>query len=447
MSLASIARMTMGTTLGFHIILAVTGLALPFFVLTAEYIGIRRQDSDFYELARRGSRALVLIFAVAAVTGTLVAAELGVMWSRFMGFSAQVVVLPFFIEAFAFLTEGFFIGVYVYGWDQFKNPWIHWISGIPVAIAATASGLLITMVNVWMNHPEGFRLIHGQVTDVKPWHSMWNEAMLVANSHVLFMAYSTVAMMLMAIGSYILIKRPNHPYYRKATAMAAGVGTVVLAATIFTGDMSGKWLAHYQPEKLAAAEALFKSRPDAPFVFGGIVNMATQTISGGLKIPGLLSWLAYVNVHHRVTGLDHFPRAQWPPVPWVHLTFDTMVSFGSFILGVSAFMWFLNWRGKSWPKWLLWLGVLSGPLAVLAMEAGWLTDELGRQPWVVYDIMPTVDGITVAPGVAIAGVMIMILLIALSVSVPWMLWIMFKGIPDYTSHPPTPPSPNEMERL
>lgn len=435
MTLDQTARMLIGMTLGFHIILAVLGMGLPLFLAWAEYLGITRHDHDYLELARRASKAFLVIFGVGAVTGTLVAAELAVIWAPFMAFAGQVVILPFFIEGFAFVTEGMFIGMYLYGWDRFKNPWTHWWLSVPIAVASAASGLLITVVNAWMNSPAGFQLISGQIRHVNPWTAFFNPSVWVEDGHVLFMAYTTTAFVLLAVAAWSLLKNPEHPYYRKAAHLAAAIGTVVIAATIFTGDLSGKWLAQYQPEKLAAAEALFRTQAHAPLAFFGYPNVAARQLLGAIKIPDLLNLLAFSNVTHPVRGLNSFAPSSWPPVLIVHLAFDTMITLGSIMLLVGALSWWFMRRFHALPRWLNWAAVAGGPAIVLTMEAGWLTDEFGRQPWVVYGIMRVDQGITQSPSVEVVGWALVVLIVLLALSVPFILWRMFKNAPLYTLNP------------
>lgn len=417
-----VVRMLLGTTLGLHIILAVAGLALPFFFLVAEYLGLRRKDPDYLILARQGSKAFAAIFAIGAVTGTLVAAELAILWAPFMTVASQVVILPFFIEGFAFLLEGAFIGMYLYGWDRFRNPWAHFLTGVPIAVASAASGLLITVVNAWMNAPDGFRLAGGRVVDVQPWKAFWNPAVLPEDSHVLFMSYAMVGMLLLALAARDLLGHPQRVAATKAVVLSSLVAVVSLVFTIVTGDLSGKWLALHQPEKLAAMEGLFRTRGYAPEALGGIVSPQHHTIYGAIDIPGLLSFLSFGRFSHPVEGLLRFPPSTWPPTTWVHLFFDTMVALGSLMLVVAAVVAYLGRRQRVWPRWLLGVAVAGGPAAVVAMECGWLTDEFGRQPWVVYEIMRVNAGITQAPGIVPIGWTILVLLVLLFLAAPYAVW-------------------------
>lgn len=417
-----VVRMLLGTTLGLHIILAVAGLALPFFFLMAEYLGLKRHDEDYMILARQGSKAFTVLFAIGAVTGTLVAAELAILWAPFMAVASQVIILPFFIEGFAFLLEGAFIGMYLYGWNRFKSPWAHWWTAVPIAIASAASGLLITVVNAWMNAPTGFRIVDGRVADVHPWQAFFNPAFLPEDSHVLFMSYSMVGMLLLALAARDLLRHPERQAARKAAILSAWTAGISLVLTIFTGDLSGKWLAVHQPEKLAAMEGLFRTQAYAPEALGGIVSTAHQTIYGAIDIPGLLSYLSFGSLSHPVKGLLQFPPSTWPPTTLVHIFFDTMVALGTLMLLLAAVVVYLHARHRPWPPFLLKSAVWGGLAAIVAMECGWLTDEFGRQPWIVYEIMHVDAGITRASGVVPIGWAILGLLFLLFVAAPYAVW-------------------------
>lgn len=414
-----VVRMLLGTTLGLHIILAVVGLALPLYILLAEYRGLRDGDRDYLVLARRASRVFTVLFAVGAVTGTLVAAELAILWAPFMTVASQVIILPFFIEGFAFLLEAAFIGIYLYGWDRFANPWRHFWAGVPIVVASAASGLLITVVNAWMNAPAGFALRHGRVVNVEPWRAFFNPGVVPQLAHVLFMSYFMVGMILLALAARDLLHDPHSVAARKAAALASWPAAGSLVLTILTGDLAGKWLARFQPEKLAAMEGLFRTQAYAPEAIGGLVSMTSQRIYGAIDIPGLLSWLSYGSFSHPVTGLLRFPPSTWPPSPLVHLFFDTMVGLGSLSLVLLVVWLYVQARRASFPRPLLQAALLAGPAAIVTMECGWLTDEFGRQPWVIYEIMQVDAGITRAPGALIIGWTILALLAFLFVAAPY----------------------------
>ncbi len=414
----SVVRMLLGTTLGLHIVLAVTGLALPLFVLLAEYRGIRHKDADAMLLARRAARVFTVTFAIGAVTGTLVAGELAILWAPFMTVASQVIILPFFIEGFAFVLEGALIGIYLYGWERLR-PWVHFTVGVGIAIASAASGLLITIVNAWMNAPAGFVLDNGRVVDVHPWRAFFNPGVWPQLAHVLTMSYFMVGMLLLALAARDLRRHPDSVAAAKAARLAAWPTTVALVLTIITGDLSGKWLAVHQPEKLAAMEGLFRTTAFAPEALGGLVSLTARRLYGAIDIPGLLSWLSYGSFSHPVKGLLAFPPATWPPAPLVHIFFDTMVGLGSLSL-LLLVVWLYRERGRlARPAWLLWLVMAAGPAAVVTMECGWLVDEFGRQPWIIYEVMHVDQGITHAPGTVAIGWTILGLLVLLFAAAPY----------------------------
>jgi len=420
MPLDSVVRMLLGLTLGLHIILAMAGMALPLFFAVAEYLGLRRGDADYLGLARQGSRAFTVVFAVGAVTGTLVAVELAILWAPFMAVASQVIILPFVIEGFAFVLEGAFIGMYLYGWDRFQSPWLHWWTSIPIVVASAASGLLITLVNAFMNAPSGFRIVHGRVVDVQPWRAMFSPGSGIELLHVMCAAYATVALLLLSLAALDLLRRGiPRPAARKAVALSAWTGGLALLGSVITGDAAGKWLAVHQPEKLAAIEGLFHTQRYAPEALGGLVSTLHHTIYGAIDIPGLLSWLSFGELRHPVTGLLRFPPSTWPPTALVHLLFDLMVGVGSLLLLTTAVVAYAHHRLPELPRWLLRAAVAAGPAGVVVMESGWLVDEFGRQPWVIYDVMRVDAGISHAPGVAVIGWGILVLLVLLFAAAPY----------------------------
>jgi cytochrome d ubiquinol oxidase subunit I len=392
------ARALTGSTLAIHIIFAVIGMGLPLFISIAELMGIARKDSDLQLMARRWTKALVVLFAVGSVTGTAIAFELTMLWPNFMQIAGQVIALPFAIEGFAFFIEAIFLGIYVYAWDRFANRWLHWLCSLPIVVAAAASGMLITTVNAFMNSPAGFRLDAGQVKDVAPLQAMLNPMAVSEVLHVLVTAYLCVAFLLAGMAAYQLLRGRSIPYFKKALTLGMSAAFLVAILAIITGDMSAKDIARYQPAKLAAAEALFDTQANAPETIGGIIDPTTHQVIGAIQVPGLLSWLAYGDVNQPVQGLNAFPQSQWPALS-IHYAFDAMVGIGIYLFGIGLlFLLALLFRRQWITKKLLLLGALAGSvLSFLAMELGWMVTELGRQPWILYHIMTVQQAVTSSP--------------------------------------------------
>ncbi len=424
------ARALMGSTLAIHIIFAVIGMGLPLFISVAELMGIRRNDRDLQLMAQRWTKALVVLFAVGSVTGTAVAFELTLLWPHFMEIAGQTIMLPFAIEGFAFFIEAIFLGLYVYGWDRFKNRRVHWLCSLPIVAASAASGMLITTVNAFMNSPVGFRLDAGQVKDVEPLRAMLNPMAVSEVLHVLVTAYLCVAFLLAGIAAYQLLRGHSFPYFKKALMLGMSVGFLAAILAVVSGDLSAKDVARYQPAKLAAAEALFETQAQAPLAIGGIVDPNTGQLKDAVEIPGLLSWLAYGDINQPVQGLNSLPKDQWPPL-MIHYAFDGMVGIGFYLFGIGLlFMLALAFRRRWMTNKLLLLGILAGSvLAFVAMELGWMVTELGRQPWILYHMMTVREALTSSPYVAWLFYGLLGFFVLVSLATIWILVSYFRGHP------------------
>ena len=376
------SRILTELTLSFHIIYATIGVGIPLMIMIAQWIGIKKQDEHYILLARRWARGFVITVAVGVVTGTAIGLQLSLLWPNFMQLAGNVIALPLFLETFAFFLEAIFLGIYLYTWDRFENQKKHLLLLIPVAISASFSAVFITMVNSFMNAPQGFEVVNGQLFNVNPLLAMFNPATPTKVSHVLVTAYMTSAFVLAAIAAYRLLRGSNHVYHKKALLLTLRLGLVFSIATALIGDFSGKYLAKYQPEKLAAAEWHFETEGNAGLIMFGLLD--NKEVKYALEIPYALSILAHSNPTAEVIGLDQFPKDEIPPL-YIHYLFDVMVSIGMLLLMIALLYCIGIW--KKWTfvksKWFNVLIVLSGPLAILAIEAGWWLDEVGRQPWIL----------------------------------------------------------------
>ena len=399
MSSIVFGRMLMASSLAVHIVFAVTGIALPLLVSAAELLGIVRRDQHYTLMARRWTRTMLVLFAVGSVTGTIVGFQLSLLWPGFMEIAGQVIALPFAIEVFAFFIEAIFLAIYVYGWDRIRNPWLHWLASLPIVVASAASGVLITTVNAFMNSPAGFTLKNGQLANIDPIAAIFNPTMPEEVSHVLVTAYLCTAVALAGLAAFALLRRRGPAaYHERALRLGMAVSAVAAMLAIVTGDRSAKSLALYQPEKLAAMEALFESQYSAPLTIGGVIDTAHQRVIGGIELPGLLSWLSFGRTDAHVTGLDAFAQSQWPPL-LVHYTFDAMVGIGMWLGALTLGFWALYVLRRGWlsRRLVLWAIALSLPLGYVAMELGWMTTEIGRQPWILYHIMTVAQAFTTSP--------------------------------------------------
>ncbi|MDH4617901.1 cytochrome ubiquinol oxidase subunit I [Brevibacillus sp. AY1] len=428
-----LARLLTFTTLGFHIIFATLGVGIPLFISAAEGIGIWKKDAHYLLLARRWSRGYVITVAVGVVTGTCIALQLIFLWPGFMQLAGKVIGLPLFMETFAFFFEAIFLGIYLYTWDRFKNPWTHWILSIPIILGSVGSAFFITTVNAFMNTPQGFTLEDGVLTKIDPWLAMFNPATPSKVAHVLSSAFLTVSFVLGAIAAYHLFKKKEHEYYKKALGFTMFFALLFSLLNTAIGDLSGKFLAEYQPEKLAAGEWHFQTESRAKLIVGGIVNEDTLEVEYALGIPMLLSILANGNPNSVVIGLDQFPRELWPPL-YVHYFFDGMVGLGAYLFVISlvfVVLSFFHKRGKlrrfsRWNRPLLFGIIAGGPLSILAIEFGWIFAESGRQPWILRGYLQTSHAATPAAHLMEMFILFNLLYVFLAVLVSIVLIRLFK---------------------
>jgi cytochrome d ubiquinol oxidase subunit I len=421
------SRILTELTLGFHIIFATIGVGVPVMIALAEWTGIRRNDPYYLLLARRWARGFVITVAVGVVTGTAIGLQLSLLWPSFMRIAGQAIALPLFLETFAFFFEAIFLGIYLYTWDRFKNRMTHFLLVIPVVIGSSASAFFITTVNAFMNTPQGFTLKNGTIIDVNPIVAMFNPATPTKVAHVMTSAYMTSAFVLAAIAAFSMLKKGNHLYHRKALKLTMTAALVFSISTALVGDLSGKFLAKYQPEKLAAAEWHFETDTHVPLVLGGILTKDNE-VKYGLKLPFALSILAGDTPGAKVQGLNETPVDERPPL-YVHYLFDLMVTIGMFLTLLSlVYVWMVRkFKNSQYPRWLLRLIVWSGPLAILGIECGWVFAEVGRQPWILRGYMKTVDGATTSNHVDLMLVLFCLLYVVLGFTAVKVLGKLFKN--------------------
>lgn len=392
------ARMQMALSLGWHIVIASFGVGFPAIILIAEWLGLRRGDDAFRLLAKRWASVLAVLFAVGAVSGTILSFELGILWPGLMGTYGEVIGLPFAIEGIAFFVEAIFIGIYLYGWDRL-SPRIHLLTGIPIVLGGVASAWFVVTANAWMNQPRGFDLVAGKVTNVDPWAAILNPATPVQTTHMILAAFMVSGFGVASVYAWALMKGKRDRYHRLGFILPFAVAAVITPVQIGVGDWAARFLADNQPAKLAAIEGLEKTTRGAALTIGGIPIDGEMRYA--IEIPRALSLLAQHDPNAKVLGLEEFPEDERPPVAPVHIAFQVMVAIGFGLLGLG--LWFaLAWRRRRdlpHARWFLPAAVAAGPAAAIALEAGWITTEVGRQPWIVYEIMKVEDAVTNAPNI------------------------------------------------
>jgi cytochrome d ubiquinol oxidase subunit I len=411
----------MGTSLSFHLFFAVLGVGLPLMMLTAEGMHLRTGDPVWRALARRWSKVSAILFAVGAASGTIISVELGLLWPRFMAFAGGIIGLPFSLEGAAFFLEAIFVGIYIYGWDRL-SPRAHWLSGIPIALSSAASAFFIVTANAWMNVPRGFQVVHGRVTHVDPLAAMFNPAWATETSHMVLGAYLATALGVAAVYAVGMLRGRRDSYHRKAIAVALSLAAILAPLQIGVGDLLGRTVAANQPAKLAAIEGLTHTERGAGLNVGGIPVPGHAAPVLNLKIPHLLSLLAFDRPGATVRGLDTFPKADRTPLPGpVRLAFIGMVGIGAGLVALGLWYWLRRRRNGPAPEDRLMLLALAaaGPLAFLANELGWLVSELGRQPWIVYGVFRTSSAITTTSGLGATFTAFTLLYIGLTLVTIW----------------------------
>jgi cytochrome bd ubiquinol oxidase subunit I len=415
------ARSQMAISLAFHIIFAIVGIGMPALMVIAERQWLTSGDAAYLDLAKRWARGTAIMFAVGAVSGTVLSFELGLLWPTFMRYAGGIIGMPFSLEGFAFFTEAIFLGVYLYGWDRVA-PRVHLASGVIVALSGALSGIFVVIANAWMNTPAGFHLLNGQPVDVQPFRAMANPAAFAECLHMTLAAYASLGMAVAGLHAFLLLRQPTNVFHKRAMVVALVVGAPAAILQPISGDIAGQTVARTQPVKLAAMEADFETRSHAPLNVGGIPDMRSRHTLYAIHIPDGLSLLAYHDINAVVPGLDDFPPDRWPPVEIVHLAFDVMVGLGTLLALVGLWALWPLVRGRAFGRRLLWALALATPFGFICVEAGWTVTEVGRQPWIVSGLLRTADAVTPMLGLIVPFLTFTVLYLFLGVIVAWLLY-------------------------
>jgi cytochrome bd ubiquinol oxidase subunit I len=415
------ARAQMGTSLAFHIVFAALGVGLPLLVFIAEGMWLRTKRQAYYDLARSWAKGMAILFTVGAVSGTILSFELGLLWPTFMRYAGSMIGLPFSYEGFAFFIEAIFIGLYLYGWDRL-SPLVHWLSAVPVIISGALSASFVTLVNAWMNMPTGFRLDNGRIVDVRPLQAMFSPPWLLEVLHTTIAAYVVTGFGAAAVCAFALLRmraigRKEEILVGLRISMIVASAAVVLQWVV--GDAIARFDAGNEPWKFAAMEVVRHTGSHAPVTVGGIVGPDATRFA--IVIPDGDSLLVGFNPNTVVRGLDSIAPGDRPPVARTHYSFDAMVGCASALLLVAILWVRFGRRGVILPKRLLQAIALCGPLAVIALEAGWCTTEFGRQPWVAHGLLRTDQAVTTAPGIEVQFYVFSCVYVVLAAMCWWLL--------------------------
>jgi cytochrome d ubiquinol oxidase subunit I len=385
------ARQMQAMSFAVHIPLVCFGIAFPAMVLYLEGLWLRTGDPLYRAIAKRWSKAMLILFAVGVVTGTILSFEMGLLWPEFMATFGDVFGFAFMVEGFSFFMEAIFIAIYVYGWDRLPAR-VHFWAGVPMMIAGVTGSFMVISVNGWMNQPTGFSISNGEVVDVDPIAALFNDNLWHELVHMYLAGFIVAGFLVAGAYAFGWLRGRRDRHHRVGLVVALTVAALATPAQLLVGDWAARTVAERQPIKLAAFEGLQETTKGAPF-----------SLPGGIEIPDLLSLLAFHDPNATVTGLDSVPPDDRPPTGIVKLSFRLMVFIGTALAALGAWFLWVWWRRGRLPgsAWFHRALVVSGPLALVALISGWVTTEVGRQPWVVYEVMRTESAVTGASGVPV----------------------------------------------
>ncbi len=424
------ARSQMALSLAFHIIFSCIGMVMPFFMAVSHYYYLKTGKPVFRNITKAWSKGVAIFFATGAVSGTVLSFELGLLWPVFMKNAGPIFGLPFSLEGTAFFIEAIALGFYLYGWGKF-NKWFHWFTGVVVGISGLISGILVVAANAWMNSPAGFEFADGKYFNIDPVKAMFNDAWFSQALHMCLAAFAATGFAVAGVHALMVVRRKNIEFHTKAFRIAALFACIAAILQPISGDHSAKDVAHRQPAKLAAMEAVYETGTHVPLLIGGIPDEKTGQVKYGFEIPGMLSFMISGHTSTEVKGLDQFAADDRPPVLITHIAFQIMIGLGMFMFAVSILYFFVLWKKRIFEKnlWLLKLFALTTPLGFMAVEAGWVVTEVGRQPWILHGILRTSDAVTPMPGIQYTFYLFTLIYISLAIFVTLLLYRQIKMVP------------------
>lgn len=423
------ARLQMAFTLIFHIVFACVGMVMPFFMVVAHKKWLNTRNPIYLTLTKSWQKGVAIFFVTGAVSGTALSFELGLLWPEFMKHAGPIIGMPFSLEGAAFFVEAIALGFYLYGWNKIPEKF-HWVTGIIVGISGVASGILVVSANGWMNAPSGFDYINGEFLNIDTIQALFNPAWFTQALHMTLAAFTATGFAVAGIHAYQIYKKRNIELHKKAFKIAITFGAIAAILQPISGDLSAKDIAERQPVKLAAMEAHYETSTGVPLYIGGIVDTENQEVSYKIEIPKALSFLAFGDFDAEVKGLNDFPEDEHPNVAIVHYAFQVMVGIGTLLMLAGILFFITLSRKRTWfnsPRfWVLF--ILLAPMGFIALEAGWIVTEVGRQPWIIHNIMKTKDAVTPMPGIEYSFYLYVFVYSTLTIAVTWLMGRQIKAL-------------------
>ena len=416
------ARQMQALSLAVHIPLVCFGIAFPAMFLFVEGLYLRTGQETYKRLATKWSKVALTLFAVGVVTGTILSFEFGLLWPQFMASFGEVFGIAFALEGISFFVEAIFMAIYVYGWQRL-SPRAHFLTGIPIVISGFAGSFNVIAVNGWMNDPQGFDIVDGKVVNPRPWDALFNDALAHELFHMYLAGYLVTGFIVAGVYSAAWLRGRRDLYARTALIVPLAFACLTAPVQVIVGDWAARSVTERQPVKLAAFEGLATTTKGAPFTIGGVFDEDEQRVRRGIEVPRLLSILAKHDPNATITGLDSVAPDDRPPVNVVRFAFQTMVGIGTGLALLGAVFFLTWWRKRRLPrsKWFFRAVIAAGPLSLVALIAGWITTEVGRQPWIVYEVMRTEQAVTAADGLEVGYVVLVAVYVSLGFAVAWLL--------------------------
>jgi cytochrome d ubiquinol oxidase subunit I len=417
------ARSLMAMSLGFHIIFAIVGMAMPLLMILAEWRWLKNGQEVYLTLAKRWAKGTAIFFAIGAVTGTVLSFQLGLLWPTFMEWAGPIIGPAFAIEGFAFFTEAIFLGIYLYGWRKI-SPRAHLAAGGVVALSGILSGVVVVMANGWMNTPRGFSMITGIPSNIDPLGDRFNPSGLLQAPHMILAAFAATGFAVAGIHAFLLLRQPGNLFHKAALNIAFAVGALSALLQPVSGDFLAKRVAEFQPLKLAVFEAQVETQQGAPFRIGGVWNSEKEAFDSIIEIPYALSVMLHLDPNASVIGFKEFAKENWPPIGVTRTAFQLMVFIGMIMLVLALWGGWLAFKTRNLfcSRRFLQALVLATPLGFIATEAGWVATEVGRQPWVIVGYLKTAEAVTPMPGLTVSFTFFAGLYAFLAFIVIWLMW-------------------------